>query len=476
MRFMGGWWIRLNGGRLKRQELLNPVLTEDCFYCISVFMKDQMRETIRQKLGDAVTVPFPILTRREAKTVPLEGKARAVIGMRRAGKTSFLYQCLADRLAEGIERERLVYFNFEDDRLGALAVEDLAMILEEYYRDFPQFRRVARVTWCFDEIQVVPGWERFVRRILDSENVEVFLSGSSARMLSREVATTMRGRALETVITPFSFREFGRARGAELPGGRRLMAAAEKSAWLARFDDYVEIGGFPEAGKMELPRERISLLQGYVDSVLFRDVVERHGIANVVALRAFVRQLLRQAATPFSVSKVYADFHSRGIGCSKETLLGFLAHLEDAFLIFTLPVASRSERRRQVNPRKLYLADHGLAQAFSPAAGLDRGHLIENMVACELAQQCRDLAYVKTADGFEVDFLATSHDGRQRLIQVASEVSTRATFEREVRALASAAAEFPCAQRLLLTETHPPRGVSLPDGIELQPVWRWLLA
>jgi len=159
------------------------------------------------------------------------------------------------------------------------------------------------VTWCFDGIQVVPGWERFVRRLLDSENVEVFLSGSSARMLSREVATSMRGRALETVITPFSFREFARVRGAEWQRGRRVVGAAERSAWLALFDDYLEMGGFPEAGGLALPRERIGLLQGYVDSVLFRDVVERHGIGNIVALRALVRQLLRQAASHFSGTK-----------------------------------------------------------------------------------------------------------------------------------------------------------------------------
>ncbi len=438
-------------------------------------MDDQIRETIRQKLGNAVSGSFPVLTRRDRVCQPLEGKARAVIGMRRAGKTSFLYQCLSDRLANGIERERLVYFNFEDDRLGALTGEDLSVILEEYYRAYPQFRRAARVTWCLDEIQVVPGWEGFVRRVMDEENVELFLSGSSARMLSREVATSMRGRALETVITPFSFREFARDRVVDWDSSKRLIAAAETSAWLARFDNYVKIGGFPEAGRMANERERISLLQGYVDSVLFRDVVERHGISNIVAMRAFVRQLMRQAATLFSVSKVHADFRSRGIGVSKETLLAMLAHLEDAFLVFTLPVASRSERRQQVNPRKLYLADHGLAQAYSPATGLDRGRLIENLVACELARQSRDLAYVKTESGYEVDFLTTEYDGTERLVQVASDISETNTFNREIRALTEAALEFPKAKKLLLTETNPPRNAIVPEDIHVMPVWRWLL-
>jgi hypothetical protein len=438
-------------------------------------MEDQMLNAIREKLGDAIQAPFPTLVRRDASPALLRGKAQAVVGMRRAGKTFFLYQCLADRLARGVERERLVYFNFEDERLGPLQAEDLGAILEEYYRRFPKFRRLAEVTWCFDEIQVVSGWERFIRRVLDLEKVEVFLSGSSARMLSREVATSMRGRAMETVITPFSFREFLRGRG--WPGGApgRLVSGAERSALRAHFDDYLEIGGFPEAGAFPAARDRVGLLQSYVDAVLFRDVAERYGVSNLPALRAFVRQLLRHPATLLSVSKTYGDFASRGIAASKETLLAFLAHLEDAFLVFTLPLAGQSERQRQVNPRKLYLADHGLAQAFSPAPGLDRGRLIENVVACELSRASRDLAYAKTASGLEVDFVATDFAGRRELIQVAADISSPATFAREIRALNEARQAFPDATAFLLTETEPPRGVRAPAEIKTVPVWHWLL-
>lgn len=124
--------------------------------------------------------PFPKLTPREASTAPLEEKSRAIIGMRRAGKTTFLYQCLAARLADGVPRNRLMYFNFEDERLGEMEAVDLGMILDEYYRSHPESRRTERVTWCFDEIQGIPGWEKFIRRVMDSENVEILLSGSSS--------------------------------------------------------------------------------------------------------------------------------------------------------------------------------------------------------------------------------------------------------------------------------------------------------
>lgn len=438
-------------------------------------MEDRLVQTIRQKLGDAATFAFPPHTRRDAVAPSIPGKVHAVIGMRRAGKTTFLFQCLADRLAAGVARERLVYFNFEDERLGGLQAADLGVILDEYYREFPQHRRSQRVTWCFDEIQLVPGWEKFVRRVLDAENVEIFVSGSSAKMLSREIATTMRGRALETVITPFSFREFVRAAGREPPASTRLLGAREVSKWQACFDDYLLIGGFPEAGREDLRAQHVELLQGYVESVLFRDVAERHGIANMVALRAFVRQIVRQPAQTFSVTKTHADFRSRGISVSKETLLAFLEHLEDAFLLFRLPVASRFERRRQVNPRKLYVADHGLSVAYLPQAGSDRGHHLENIVACELQRRSADLAYVKTEAGLEVDFLTTARDGSQQLVQVVDDIGDAATRGRELRALADAAAAHPEASQVLLVGGEVPRGVEITKQVEVQTVWRWLL-
>jgi len=440
-------------------------------------MKDQLENVVREKIADAVEMEFPTGIRREQALPGVPGKAHAVTGMRRAGKTFYLFQCLQDALARGVARERLVYFNFEDERLDGMEAAQLSQIVEAYYQRFPDFRRKAEVFFGFDEIQLVPGWERFVRRLMDSEKVRVFLSGSSAKMLSREVATSMRGRALETVITPFSFREFAAARGVEVPGGDVAPSARARSLLQKTLDDYLIVGGFPEALRVSSEQDRVNLLQGYVDSVLFRDVAERHGIGNLVALRAFTRQLLRNPAREFSVSKIAADFGSRGIAVSKETLLAFLDYFEDAFLVSPVSIFSRSERRRQVNPRKLYLADHSLASAFSPAAASERGRLLENVVACELARKARDLAYVKTADGQEVDFIATAFDGSRHLIQVASDVSSRQTWEREVKALLaakSAREEAGDATPWLLCETMPPADFEMPEKVNVMPLCQWL--
>ncbi|MCU0864496.1 MAG: ATP-binding protein [Planctomycetes bacterium] len=437
-------------------------------------MDDPMRAAIRQKLGDATTATWPTLTRRDAVAESIPGKAHAVIGMRRAGKTSFLLQCLQDRLASGTPRDRLVYFNFEDERLSGLAAAELGTLLDEYYRALPHNRREHRVTWCLDEIQLIPGWEAFVRRILDAENVEVFVSGSSARMLSREVATSLRGRALETVITPFSLREFGRAAGLT-PPTNSLWDATETSNWLACFDDYLRTGGFPELARKELRPRQTELLQGYVETVVFRDVAERHQLTNLLALRAFVRQLLRQPASLLSITKLHSDFRSRGISVSKEMLMQFLLHLEDAFLVFTVPLATNSERKQQVNLRKLYVADHALAAAFRGRSSGDLGHHLENMVACELVRRGMELTYVRTAAGHAVDFLATDRNGNAQLIQVTADLLDRDTLERELRALAGAAVEHPGAEPWLLVGSDLPADIAVPPGIRTMTIWRWLL-
>ena len=188
-------------------------------------MESQFRTVIRQKIIDAQAAPLPVLTRRDIWLPAVKGKATAVIGMRRAGKTSLLWQILADRVAKGTPREGLLYFSFEDERLADMQVQDLDLLVETFYQLHPSWRDARQATFFLDEIQLVPGWELFARRLLDSENIDLFLSGSSARLLSREVATSMRGRAMEAVVFPFSFREMLRHAGREpqKPASGRLM-------------------------------------------------------------------------------------------------------------------------------------------------------------------------------------------------------------------------------------------------------------
>lgn len=240
----------------------------------------------------------------------LAGKAAAIIGMRRAGKTSFLHQCRADRIHSGHPAHRQLYFNFEDERLAGLEASQLHLIPDSHLRLFPEPANEP-VALFLDEIQLIPGWETFVRRLLDTPGHEVFLSGSSAKLLSREIASSMRGRAWEVPVHPFSFREYLRHHGHEIPSDPGALTTKASVALDHRFARYLESGGFPEAQSLEVSHRR-QLLQGCIDVLLLRDVIERHQVANATALRWLVRRLLGSPAGLFSVTKFSADLRSRG--------------------------------------------------------------------------------------------------------------------------------------------------------------------
>lgn len=206
-----------------------------------------LHPVLNEKLNAAVLAsPRLKATRRDAALPSVPGKVHAVIGMRRAGKTTFLRQ-LQEEWRRTLPPERVVYLSFDDDRLADLSSEQLNLLLEEYYRRFPELRGKKSVSWLLDEVQLVNGWERFVRRVMDTERVEFVVSGSSAKMLSREVHTSLRGRGMETVIRPFSFREFLRHRGTEPTRRIRELTAGDRSLVEKEFREYLVAGGFPEA-------------------------------------------------------------------------------------------------------------------------------------------------------------------------------------------------------------------------------------
>jgi hypothetical protein len=433
-----------------------------------------LHPVLAEKLSAALEpVAASALTRRDARLPAVSGKVHAVIGMRRAGKTTFLRQLQAER-RQSVPPERALYLSFDDDRLGDLGVDQLGFLLEEYYRRYPALRGQETVHWFVDEIQLVAGWERFARRVLDSERVELVVSGSSARMLSREVHTSLRGRGIATVIRPFSFREFLRHRNEEPKKPPAEWRAAERSLVEKRFREFLVEGGFPEAQGLAAPL-RIDLLQGYVDTVLFRDVVERYGVSQVAALRWLVRQCLRNPAGSFSVHRLHQDLKAQGHGIAKDAVHALLGHLMDAFLLSAVPLATESERQRNSNPRKLYPADPGLIKAFDASGRSNVGHALETAVLNELERRRAEAGYVKTPDGLAVDFLARDPVGGEELIQVCADVSGAETLARELRALTAAAHEHSrAARRLLVLDRDALTRVNAP-GVEVQPAYEWLL-
>lgn len=435
-------------------------------------MEGQFNTVLREKIADSVSTEIPPFTKRDVRVPPMRGKACAVIGMRRAGKTTFLWQLLSERLATGVPRTDLLYLSFEDERLEGFSAPHLGNLLEIYFSLFPEGRDRRRVSFFLDEIQLVPGWETFVRRVLDSEKAEIFLSGSSARLLSREVATSMRGRAVEALVHPMSLREYLRHHGREPRD--RVPAKTDRSLLDRDTRAYLAEGGFPEALGLDV-RARHELLKTYVDVVILRDVIERHSVGHPVALQWMVRQLLGNAAGTFSVNKFYGDLKSQGMKIGKDALYAYLGHLEDAFLIRTLSLATKSERQKMVNPRKVYPIDPGLIPVFDRSGRANSGHALETVVLLELDRRGADVAYVKTVEGLEVDFLAHYPSGEEDLIQVCSNLDDPATREREIRALKEASDEHPRAQKRLITLDPWPSTLPHPTGLQVQKASDWLM-
>lgn len=412
-------------------------------------------------------------TRRDVRLPSVTGKVHSVIGMRRAGKTTFLHQLRDERRAE-VPAHRALYLGFDDDRIAGIGADQLALLVEEYYRRFPALRSRETVHWFLDEIQLVPGWERFVRRVLDSERCEIVVSGSSARMLSREVHTSLRGRGMATVIRPFGFREFLRHRGEEPAAAGWHPTPVERSQVEMRFREFLVGGGFPEC--QSLPAElRIRLLQDYVDTVLFRDVVERHRISQVEALRWLVRHCLRNPAGTFSAHRLHQDLRSQGHGVAKDAVHAMLGHLTDAFLVSLVSLATESERKRNSNPRKIYPADPGLVQAFDASGRSGVGHALETAVLNELERRGAEVTYVKTTDGFEVDFLARHPVAGSVLLQVCADPSDAGTLQRELRALEAAGRDHPRAERRLLVIDHDAVPRVRTAEVRVQPAYEWML-
>ncbi len=431
-----------------------------------------MKGTVEALVAESLAFAIPEFTRRDAVLPAIPGKADAVIGMRRSGKTYLLYQHMAALLEAGLPRSSLLYLDFEDERLMPMSAADLHHVPEALDRRHPE--RIGAERWLLlDEIQNVPGWERFVRRMLGVAGVRVALSGSSAKLLSTEIATSLRGRALSTTLYPFSFREFLSHHGVRLPD-KWPPAPAARAKLEHAFSRYLELGGFPEVQSLR-PDLRVRVLQEYVDVTLLRDVVERYGASNVPALRYLIRRFLENQGGRFSVNRLYNDLRSMGTPVAKDTLHAYLQHLEDAFLLFAIPVASESARVRAVNPRKGYVIDHGLARASSLKASADLGHALENIVFIELRRRGFDLAYVSTKGDREVDFLATSRRGEAQLVQVSASLTDPKTRARELAALEAGMALCGIDSGVIVTLGETDDLEVTGGQVSVRPAWRWLL-
>ncbi len=399
------------------------------------------------------------------------GKATVCVGVRRSGKSTYLFQLIKRLLNDGVSRENILYLNFFDDRLHNLCQVGPGVITEAYYSLYPEKKNSETVYCFFDEIQAVPGWEPFIDRLMRTEKCEVYITGSSARMLSKEIATQMRGRALSWEIFPFSFREFLDYRQINVTGplSTRKRLLVQKA-----FAEYWETGGFPEVVGLER-HLRIKIHQEYFHAVLFRDLVERHDISHPQALKDLAHRLIDNTAALYSINSLTGYLKSLGHKAPKYAVAEYLEWFEDAYFLFTVRIFDASLARSKTNPKKIYCVDHGMVTSVASGILINTGHLLENLVFAALRRVTSDIWYCKTKGGLEVDFLARLPDHSRLLVQVCESMAVPQTRKRELAALAEAMAEYGLRSGTVVTRSEEERIEVDAGEIKLVPAWRFLL-
>ena len=429
-----------------------------------------MKEQLSQLIDDFHERNLPVPLSRLNVFPQIKGKADVVIGMRRAGKTWFCYQKIHELLKTGIKKNEILFLNFEDDRLLEFKLDHFQEILDVYYSKYPENRNQTSY-FFFDEIQRIDQWEIFIRRLIDTENVQIYLTGSSSKLLSKEIATALRGRSLTIEIFPFSFYEFLIFHGL-FKDKPKTFGAKTASILRKAVKNYFEIGGFPEVQNID-HNLRIEILQGYIDSVLLKDIIERHKVSNIVAIKYLIRHIMISSGRKFSVNKFYNTLKSMSVKCTKNSLYEYLDHLVDAFLFSKVPIHTRSEKARQLNPVKIYTIDTGLLNAMNFRNSSDAGLLLENMVFMHLRRNNFDVEYVNTRQGYETDFFARHKiTNKVELIQVCWTMSDITTFDREVKGLVSAMDELSVSSGTIVTWDDE---TVIDNTIKVVPVWKWLL-
>ncbi|WP_166355901.1 ATP-binding protein [Phytoactinopolyspora limicola] len=431
-----------------------------------------MLDVLRELILDAQDAPLDVGIPRHVDVQTVPGKATVCIGVRRSGKSTYMRQLMSRLLEAGTPRENILHLNFFDDRLHAMRHGDLGVISEAYFSLYPEKKNKETVYFFLDEIQVLPGWEPFVDRLMRTEKSEVYLTGSSAQMLSTEVATQMRGRALSWEIFPFSFAEFMDYHGVDYsaPRSTRKRLSVQKS-----FEHFWQTGGFPEVAGVDR-RLRTMIHQEYLTAVLFRDLIERHDISHPQAVADLTHRLIDNVASLQSMNSLTGYLKSLGHKVSRNTVADYVTWLEDAFFLFQVRLFDASLARSNVNPKKIYCVDHALAVSVGSGILVNTGHLLENLVFTALRRASPEIFYYRTKSGKEVDFVVRLQREKRMLVQVCDSMANQATRNREVGALSEAMNELDIREGTIVTRAEREQLDVAGGMINVTPIWMFLLS
>jgi len=380
-----------------------------------------------------------------------------LVGLRRVGKSYMLYQRIHDLLQQGHSIEEFLYFNFEDDRLTDIQLSDLDLIKQAYEEIFEH-----KPIFMLDEIQLVDGWEKFARRLADHKYL-VYITGSNAKMLSKEISTTLGGRYIVQNVFPFSFQEFLKSKDIQL---EKQWEYLDNAHIKRAFNEYFHFGGLPELVLREEPFKR-QWLGNLYNKIYFGDLISRYNIRNTAGLKALVRKLAESIKQPQSYNRL-ANIVSTVAGKVKqETIVDYLEYIKETCMIFSIENIE-AKLQDKISNKKYYFIDNGILNLFL----LDpETSLWENMVAIYLYETYgEDLYYYN--DNIEVDFCLFEHG---KAIQVSYSIQDDKTFERETKALLAYSKRFDCKELFIITMDEEEEINIDNNTIHIMPLWKMLL-
>lgn len=457
-----------------------------------------IEEIVRARLSERM----PPVIERDSIMGPLAVPARfnrvhIITGMRRSGKTFYLFQRMRGLIAQGVPRSRIFYFDFSDDRLPKDDDRLMDLVLDEYWRQTPGARTAGSYLFL-DEVQDCSGWQGTCRRIAENEIVTLVITGSSSKVSSEEIATSFRGRSHTHEMLPLSFAEYLRFHSEMLPDSLRSLSStsarpvawspAERTALEALFDSYLIVGGFP-AVQQDMSSTRIEILQGYVRDVVARDVAERLSRPSIPLANQAALLILRLTAREVSVNGICEALRASGFKIGWERAQELCELFRQAYLYFELWEYSRLPLSGGTNPPKGYAIDPGIAYAVSRASQEDVGLRLETAVYLELRRRLSGRR-TDTISSFtdkgprrqKVDFLVgEAYVGEQEpstpyaLYQVSLSLTSEKTRNRELESLDAAFATTGLTEGTVITLRETEELALAHGTVRVVPAWRWFL-
>lgn len=381
------------------------------------------------------------------------------VGLRRAGKSYLMFQHIQELLSKGDARiEDILYINFEDERIADIKAEELGLIIEAYHELYSGKPRI-----YLDEIQNITGWEKFARRLADSK-YHVFITGSNAQMLSREIYTTLGGRFIAKEVYPFSFPEYLRYHHFELPRNWEYNSQV-RTEIIKMFETYFYYGGFVETFPL---KDKRSWLNSLFQKILLGDVIARNDIRNENAIRLVIKKLAESVMQPLALARILGVVKSAGRSLSYNTLVDYLQYINDAYLLFGISNYTDKLSEKE-SIKKRYFFDNGLLNTFIIEP---ESKLLENMVAIELKKKYGEEVFYYNRN-VEVDFYIPSAN---TAIQVSLSLWQSDTREREVRALVKMGQTYNLEKLQIITWEEDNMIEEGNLTIEILPLWKWIIS